>query len=207
MDSPRLDVTHLQVVDENEVVVVTRKPMFFWVDLTTLPGKALAYEIDTKRCWLGDRFDPSRAVLRSQIPRPWPADYFMQQFKAAEGSKAGANGTYYHSLGEHLAVKMKHDFCSHSADLSRCLEGTKGDWLVFNGEVNIPVSQAAFENAFVKAGSYTTGLNIKEPQWDRDSFGMPLTGRRGGGLQADNVVPFKRRNQKDDPSADTLLGM
>ncbi|RMT05844.1 hypothetical protein [Pseudomonas amygdali] len=207
MDSPKLDVTHLQVVGENEVVSVTRKPMFVWVDLTTLPGRALAYEIDTKRCWQGDRFDPSKAVLRSQIPRPWPLDYFLEQFKPAEGSSPGANGTYFHSMGEHFALRMKHDFCSHSPDLSRCMEGSKGDWLIFNGEVNIPVSQTAFEQAWIKTGSFSTNLNIREPQWDRDSYGMPITGKREAGMKAENVIPFPRRERQARVQTATLLEM
>jgi len=207
MDSPKLDVTHLQVADENEVVAVTRKPMFVWVDLTTLPGRALAYEIDTKRCWNGDRFDPSKAILRPQIPRPWPVDFFLEQFKPAEGSSSGVNGTYFHSLSDHFALRMKHDFCSHNPDLSRSMEGSKGDWLIFNGEVNMPVSQEDFENAWVKTGAFTTNLNIKEPQWDRDSYGMPISGRRGGGMQADNVIPFKKREPKAKALTETLLEM
>lgn len=207
MDSPKLDVTHLQVVDENEVVAVTRKPMFVWVDLTTLPGRALAYEIDTKRCWQGDRFDPSKAILRSQIPRPWPIDFFLEQFKPAEGSSKGANGTYFHSLSDHFALRMKHDFCSHNQDLSRNMEGSKGDWLIFNGEVNMPVSQSAFEQAWVKAGSFSTNLNITGPQWDRDSYGMPISGRRGGGMQAKNVIPFRKRQPEPRAQTATLLEM
>lgn len=207
MDSPRLDVTRLQVVDEHEVIAVTRKPMFFWVDLMTMPGKALAYEIDTKSCWGSGSFDPSKAILRPQIPRPWPADYFFEHFNVADGSKTGMNGTYVHRLSDHLAVKMKHDFCSHSPDLTRCLEGTKGDWLVFNGEVNIPVSQIAFEQSFVKTGSFSTNLNIREPQWERDSLGLPITGRRGGGMRAENVIPFERPIKANKMAEVTPLGM
>lgn len=201
MDSPRLDVTHLQVMGENEVISVTRKPMFFWVDLTTVPGKALAYEVDTKRCWTSGTFDPTKAVLRAQIPRPFPIDHFLKHFKASEGVKSGVSGVYTHSLGEHFAIRMKHDFCSHSPDLTKCMEGHKGDWLVFNGELNIPVNREAFEQAFVKTGSYTTSLGIKEPQWERDSFGMPVVGKKNVGLKADNVIAFPRVRQSHQDSA------
>jgi hypothetical protein len=172
--------------------MVTHKPKFFWVDLTTRPGLALTYAVDTKDCWGPRGFEPKMAVLYKQLPRPLPLGVFKDEFSVCDIDAEGKSGVYYIQTGVRFAMRMGCDFCVHNSDHTEWPTGNKGDWLVTNGDMNAPVSNRAFEHKFVRVDSFSSNLSIEGPNWARDDYGLPIKDqRRIPG--PDNVVPFKRR--------------
>ena len=192
MDSPRLDVTQMDVDLGNGAVMVSHKPKFFWVDLKTRPGLALTYAIDTKDCWGPRGFDPNRAVLEKQMPRPLPLKVFKEQFLNSDLDDEGKSGVYFLMTNPRLAMKMSCAFCVHNADHTEWPGGKKGDWLVINGDMRMPVSDKTFEQKFVRLDSFSTNLKMDGPSWARDNLGWPLKDQRRMPAP-DNVVPFRRR--------------
>lgn len=193
MDSPRLDATHLDVGPNNGAIMVTHKPKFFWVDLTTRPGLALAYAIDTKDCWGPKGFDSSKAVLDKQMPRPLTLKAFQDEFLVSDIDNDGKSGVYYIAPVFRHAMRMRCDFCVHNFDHTEWPSGNKGDWLLSNGEINTPVSNKTFEQKYVPADSYTARIKIDGPSWDRDDYGLPMKDQRRISAP-DNVLPFRRRD-------------
>jgi hypothetical protein len=201
MDSPRLDATQLNIGPDNGAIMVTHKPKFFWVDLTTRPGIALTYAIDTKDCWGPKGFDPDKAVLDKQMPRPLSMKTFSDEFMVSDIDDAGKSGVYYIQTGVRYAVRMGCDFCVHNFDHTEWPSGNKGDWLVTNGEMKMPVSAKSFEQKFVRVDSFNAMLKMDGPDWARDDFGLPMKDQRRMPAP-DNVLPFRRRE-----TAVSQLGM
>lgn len=193
MDSPRLDATRMLVGPENGAIMVTLKPKFVWVDLTTRPGLALTYSIDTDDCWGSAGFDQSKARLHEQLPRTFTLKVFNREFRPSNVDGEGQSGVYYHSSGIKFAMRMKCNFCVHNFEQNERPAGDKGDWLVTNGQMNMPVARSAFEQKFVRVDSFSTDMDLAGPNWQRDGYGFPITDKRR--LQKpNNVIPFKRRD-------------
>jgi hypothetical protein len=201
MDSPRLDATQLEIGLDNGAIMVTHKPKFFWVDLSTRPGLALTYAVDTKDCWGPKGFDPSKAVLDKQMPRPLPVKTFQDEFLPSDLNGDGVSGIYYIQTAPWLAIKMGCEFCVHNSDHTEWPGGSKGDWLVTNGGMKTPVSSKSFDQKFVRLDSFSPRLSLEGPSWARDSYGLPIKDQRRMPAP-DNVVPFRRR---ENPS--TQLGL
>lgn len=171
-----LDMTLLDVKQEDGCIKILKKPMFAYIDYETMPGRCLLYLVDTSDCWDYGSFDGSKAKIKRQVPRSYNPDRVDGKLVPNNPMMRGKSGVYQTEAKELFAIKSRVPFFINDVDSEQCrVLGSKGDWIVSDGNKNKFYTDNELKEQFVLAKPYDLKLDLRRPGWERDRKGMPTT--------------------------------